>query len=128
MKTKPNRHERKRRAIQRARSANRARANRERLARLHRRFAEAMRPAQELWAKILGEPRHEKMIGTLRPDYDPERFAAIPFQSYAEWRIEILERRLDPCEACSHVHPPDRRCVFARAAYGGRVEECGCAE
>lgn len=41
-------------------------------------------------------------------------------------RIEILERRLDPCEACEHVHPPDRRCVFARAAYEGRVEECGC--
>lgn len=68
MKRPPNRRERKRRAIQRARSANRVRANRERLARLHRRFAEAMRPAQELWAKLFAEPRVEKLIGTLRGD------------------------------------------------------------
>lgn len=67
VKAKPNRHERKRRAIQRARSVNRVRANRERLARLYRRFDEAMRSAQEAWRKVWLLPHQaQKVIGSLR--------------------------------------------------------------
>lgn len=95
MRTKPNRHERKRRAIQRARSVNRVRANEERKHRWHRRFAEAMRPAQELWAKLFAEPRVEKLIGTLRGGADNCWMDQAAFDPAVSWAEAVARARAE---------------------------------